>query len=186
VVLALELVIEDDALDVGAAFNQPRLGLFVRAIDLEVVFEFAGTHKAGVEPLMVLLVAVSMALEETAPLFREGHCRIAVAWHAGGFDQPLFTQVPEVAGARISAAAVVVAKITTGDHPERANGCERSRLGAAQGVLAITVANHLALRPTRQVHVARERVPGLPIAFTTGAIAVGPTRMAVAVSPVLI
>ena len=36
--VALELVIQDEALDVGAAFQQSRLGLFAGAIDLEVVF----------------------------------------------------------------------------------------------------------------------------------------------------
>jgi hypothetical protein len=36
---------------VGAAFEQARLGLFVRAIDLEVVFEFPLTRQAGIEGL---------------------------------------------------------------------------------------------------------------------------------------
>jgi hypothetical protein len=40
-VLALELVVEDDAIDMRAALQETRLGLFVRAIDLEVVFQFA-------------------------------------------------------------------------------------------------------------------------------------------------
>ena len=50
-VLALQLVVEDDALDVRAALQETRLGLFVRAIDLEVVFEFALAPQARVERL---------------------------------------------------------------------------------------------------------------------------------------
>ena len=40
-ILALELVVEDDAIDVRAALLEPRLGLFVRAIDLDVVLQLA-------------------------------------------------------------------------------------------------------------------------------------------------
>lgn len=111
---------------------------------------------------------------------------VAVPRHARGLDQPLFAQMPKVAGAWISRAAVVVAQITTGDHSKRANRRERSRFRPAEGVLAIAVANQLALWSTRQAQVACKRVPGLPIGLTTVAIAVRPTRIVVAASPVLI
>ena len=62
-VISLELVVEDDTLDVCAALEQPRLGLFVGAIELDVVLQFALAHQARIEGLMVLLVSVSMALE---------------------------------------------------------------------------------------------------------------------------
>jgi hypothetical protein len=91
---------------------------------------------------------------------------VAVSGHARRLDQPLFAQVSQVTGPWISRAPIVVSQITTGDHSECANGRERSRFGAAQGVFAIAVANQLALRSAGQVHVACERVPSLPIAFT--------------------
>ncbi len=53
-VLALELVVEDDALDVRATIDETRLCLFVRAIDLEVVFEFALARQARVERLVMV------------------------------------------------------------------------------------------------------------------------------------
>ena len=95
-----------------------------------------------------------MALEKAAAVLGQTDRMVAVSGHARGLDQPLFAQVSKVAGSWISRAAVVVAEITTGDHSERTNGRERSRFGAAQGVLAITVANELALWPARQVNVA--------------------------------
>jgi hypothetical protein len=40
-ILALQLVVEDDALNVCTPVQETVLGLFVRAIDLEVVFQLA-------------------------------------------------------------------------------------------------------------------------------------------------
>ena len=130
------------------------LGLFVRAIDLEVVFEFPLAPQARVERLRVLVIVVAVALEEAAPVLRQAHRMVAVSGHARGLDQPLFAQVSQVAGAWISRAAVVVSEITTGDHSERTNGRERARFGAAQGVFAIAVANELALWSARQVNMS--------------------------------
>ncbi|MCA1586256.1 MAG: hypothetical protein LC791_16285 [Acidobacteria bacterium] len=65
-VLALQLVVEDDALDVSAALQETRLGLFVRAIDLEVVFQFALAPQPRVERLVMVPIEVSMALKQAA------------------------------------------------------------------------------------------------------------------------
>ncbi|MCA1586257.1 MAG: hypothetical protein LC791_16290 [Acidobacteria bacterium] len=107
---------------------------------------------------------------------------IAVPRHARCLDQPLFAQVPQVARTWISGAAVVVAEITTGDHSERANGRERSRFRAAQGVLAISIVHQLAIASAWQVNVPRERVPDLGLAFARVAVAVGPAGIVIAVS----
>jgi hypothetical protein len=99
--------------------------------------------------------------------------------HARGLDHPLFAQVTQVARAWIGGAAIVVAEIATG-HAERANGRERSRFGAAQGVLAITVMNQFALWSTWQVNIAAECIRDLAIAFSIVAVAVGPARIVIA------
>src|SRR6185503_16359130 len=65
-IVALELVIEDDPFDVSLALEEPRLCLFVGAIDLEVVFQFALTRQARVERLAGLLIAIAVMLEEAA------------------------------------------------------------------------------------------------------------------------
>jgi len=111
---------------------------------------------------------------------------VPVSDHARGLDQPLFAEVSQVARAGISRAPIVVSEITTGDHSEYTDGRERSRFGTAQGVLAIAVVNELALRSARQVNLSGECIRDLSIAFTTVAIAVGPARIVIAVSRVLI
>ena len=62
-VLALELVVEGDPLDVGATLHQTRLCLLIRAIDLKVLFHFPLAFEARVEGLVVLLVGVPMPLK---------------------------------------------------------------------------------------------------------------------------
>lgn len=69
-VLALQLVVEDDALDVRTSVQETVLGLFVRAIDVEVVFEFPFAPQARVERLRVLVIGIAVSLEEAAPVLR--------------------------------------------------------------------------------------------------------------------
>ncbi|MGH9350334.1 MAG: hypothetical protein ACRD26_24050 [Vicinamibacterales bacterium] len=70
-VLALELAIQDNTIDVGAPFQQTRLALFAGAVDLQAVLQFALALTTCVERLLVPVVAVSMALQQ-APAFRSG------------------------------------------------------------------------------------------------------------------
>src|SRR5262249_4097078 len=58
---------------------------------------------------------------------------------------------------------------------------ERSRLGTTQRVLAIAVANDLALWSTGQSDVPRERIPDLGIAVSTIATAAGPAEIVITV-----
>jgi hypothetical protein len=183
-VLALQLVVEDDALDVRPAVQETVLSLFVRAIDLKVMFEFPFAPQARVERLRVLVIVIAVALEEAAPVLCQAHRMVAVPGHSRGLDQPLFAQVSQVAGPWISGAPIVVSEITTGDHSEGTNGRERPGLGAAQGVLAIAVVNELALRPARQMNMAAECIRNLAIAFSILAISVGPAGIVIAIRSV--
>jgi hypothetical protein len=125
-ILALELVVEDDTFDVDAALEEPHLRVFVRAIDVEVVLEFPCTHQARVERLMRLVVAVTMVLEEAPPVLRQHHGLVAVPGYANGRDKATFSKVPQVAGPGIGRAIVVVAEVTTGDHSKGTDGRERA------------------------------------------------------------
>ncbi len=89
-VLALQFVVEDDALDVRATLHETRLCLFVRAIDLEVVFEFALAPQARVERLVMVPINVPMALEKATAVLGQADRMVAVPWHACRLDQPLF------------------------------------------------------------------------------------------------
>jgi hypothetical protein len=85
-VLALELVVQHDAIDARAPLQEPCLGLFVGAVDLDVVFQFSRPNKARVEGLMTLVVSV-LAMLEKAPAFLGEHDRmVTVTGHADGLD----------------------------------------------------------------------------------------------------
>lgn len=60
-ILALEFVVEDDAIDVRAALPEPRCRLLVRSIDLEVMLPLAFAHEARVE--LLRLVAIDGSIE---------------------------------------------------------------------------------------------------------------------------
>jgi hypothetical protein len=166
---------------VRTAVQETILGLFVRAIDLKVVFEFPFAPQARVERLRVLVIVIAVALKEAAPVLRQAHRMVAVSGHARGLDQPLFAQVSQVARPGISRAPIVVSEITTGDHSECTNGRERPGFGAAQGVFAIAVVNELALWSARQVNMSAECIGSLAIAFSIVAISVGPAGIVIAI-----
>ena len=100
-VLALELVVEDDALDASAALRQALSFAFVGAIDLEVVFQLPLAFDAVPERLAVTLVAVSMAFEQASALLRQRDGMLAGAGHTNRLNQPLLAEMPQIARARI-------------------------------------------------------------------------------------
>jgi hypothetical protein len=59
---------------------------FPGAIDLQVVLDFPLTRQAGVEGLVLLVVAVSLTLEQASPHLCQHHRRVAIAGRAGGLD----------------------------------------------------------------------------------------------------
>jgi hypothetical protein len=95
-VLTLELVVEDDALDACAARLQSLCVAFVGAIDLDVVFQLPFAFHAVVEGLAVAVVAVSMALEKVPAFLRERDRLLAVAGYVNGLHETLLSKVPEV------------------------------------------------------------------------------------------
>ena len=71
-VLALELVLEDDAADVGALFAKPFLFAQVGAIELDVVRQLARPAYAGVEGLLARIVTVAaVGFQEVMAAFRQ-------------------------------------------------------------------------------------------------------------------
>jgi hypothetical protein len=96
-VLTLELVVEEDALNPRPALGQALRLAFVGAIDLEVVFEFPLAFEAIPERLAVPLVAIPMVFEQGAAVLRQCHGMLARPGHANGPDQPLLAQVSQVA-----------------------------------------------------------------------------------------
>lgn len=102
-IVALEFVVEDDAVDACAALCEPLRFAKVGAIDLGIVFHFARLPKARVELLlavtsavqsMVVQVVAAPRFQQLASLFRQHQDGIAMAVQAVDSDKSFFTQVP--------------------------------------------------------------------------------------------
>jgi hypothetical protein len=96
-VIPLELVIEDDALDPRIALDETLRGAFVGAIDLEVVFEFPLAFDARPERLTVALVAVTMVFEQASAFSREGDRMLTRTGQPNRLHQSLLAQMSQVA-----------------------------------------------------------------------------------------
>jgi len=78
-VVALELVVEDDAVDACAALRETLCSAFVRAINLKIVFKLSLALEAVPKRLTTTLVAVTMMFEEVAAFLCERHGVLARA-----------------------------------------------------------------------------------------------------------
>jgi hypothetical protein len=67
--------------------------------------------------------------------------------------------MPELAMTRIQGAVERMAEIVGGDDAEGADGSQRARLGAAEGVVVAVVVDVLSLEAARQIDVLHEHVP---------------------------
>jgi hypothetical protein len=178
-VLTLELVVEDDSTNAPATRRQALCFAFVRAIDLDVVFELPLAFNAMPERLMTSLIAVAVTLEQASSFSGQRDRIVAAAGHANRLDEPLLAEVPEIAGSWINWTIVVIPQITTGDHPKRADGRERARLPAAQRVLVTAVAHDLSLNATRQVQISCEWLTRIEGTIWRLTIAICPARIVI-------
>jgi hypothetical protein len=115
-IVALELVVEDDSTDVCTALSQPLCCPFIGAVHLDVVFPLALAFEAVPQCLAVALLAVSVLFQETAACLGQRDPVLTRTGQPGGLDEPLVAEVPEVACARAERSIPAIAKITTGDH----------------------------------------------------------------------
>src|SRR4051812_7650938 len=115
-VLTLELVVENDAFDTRVTLGQPLRGVFVCAINLEVVFPLSLAFEAVPERLAVTLVAASMMFEEVPAFLCQRDGMLARAGHANRFHQPLLAEISQVTRTRIERPIMTGSKVTTGDH----------------------------------------------------------------------
>ena len=91
------LVVEDDAFDAGAAFLETLRFTFVRAIDLDVVFDLARLFEVRVELLAVVLTAIAIAamrLEKFASTVSQHERNITMSVERNGPNEVLLAQVP--------------------------------------------------------------------------------------------
>jgi hypothetical protein len=170
-IVALQLVIEDDPIDASAALAEA-LGLpEVRAVHLQVMFDFARLLQIGVELLLgpgsalpsrvAGVVVATVGLEEVPPALGEDDSDVAMPVDVNGTRQALLLEMPKVASVGIERAVVVIAKVTRGHDAERADGCQRTRLGTAQADITIAVPHQLALEAAREVYFVQKGVAGI-------------------------
>ena len=79
-VLALELVVEDDAPEAIAALGEPVGGLQVGAVDLGVMLQFPRLAEARVERLSGVLARPAPGLQQLPSLVRQRHDAVPVTW----------------------------------------------------------------------------------------------------------
>jgi hypothetical protein len=160
-VLALKLVVEDDAADATALTAQALGGLQICAINLRVVGQLARLLETRVEPLVsragIRLLAVTpraalvefgsprsqvsflprtdrrsvVTFENVSTLLRQDHQRTVVAGGRRDLHKPRFLEMPEVTRAWVQGTLLSVAQVTGRDHAKGSNDGQRSRLGAA-------------------------------------------------------
>src|SRR5262245_28335103 len=102
-VLALEVLFEDDAPDVEGIVlvSEPTLFLPKRCVEVRVVVDRSRAAGAGVEQLRRLAVAfVRVRIEEVAAVSREGQSALAIA-QLHRFHESLIVQVFERTGGKI-------------------------------------------------------------------------------------
>ena len=161
-VLALQLVVEDHALDLGAALGKPLGRLQVRVLNLHVVLEFQLAFHAGVVLLARVMTLPPTCVQELTAAVCQRDRDVALAMHPDGLNQSLFTQMAEVPAPRVCAPSVMVPQLARGDDTEGAGGRQGATLGPAQGVFAAPrIVDHFALLAARQVEIAHERVTGV-------------------------
>jgi len=121
-VLALELVLEDDAADVGALFPNAFLFPQIRAIELDVVRQLTWPVHAGVEGLPVSVVAAAaMGFQEVMTAFRERQGALA-AVQFDELGEPFVAQMPQVWLPPVDRLVTGIAEVAFGHDPKRTDG----------------------------------------------------------------
>jgi hypothetical protein len=167
-IFALQVVFENDAVDVRALVPKALGFLRVGAIEFRVMLQFTRLRDAGMESLAFARVLVQAArFEQIASLF--GQCDDAmVAVETDRLHQPGVAQMPEFTVTWVERLIEAVAEIAGWHGAECADGRQRSRFRAAEGVVVAVVMDVFSFESTRQVDVLHEhvaRVHALPVAW---------------------
>jgi hypothetical protein len=136
-ILGLEFVLQDDAVDVRALVAQPLAFFEIGAIDLGVVLQLPGLLDAVVKSLAVRRVGVTPAgFQQVATIFgqRDGG---RVATEPNGLNESRVAEVPQLAVARVEGPIELVAEVVRGHNAEGADGGQRTSFGTAQCVVVV-------------------------------------------------
>lgn len=173
-VLALDLVIENDTADVGALVSEPVRLTQVGAIELGVVRQLAHAAHVRVEGLVVAVRAVPpVALEEVSSAARERH-RAVLAVDGDEPDEPFVAQMGQV-------CIAAVLQIALGHDPIRADCRECAAIIAIQFVAVVPVEDDFPFPAARQVEVCDEDVTWVHVLIPAVALTVAGVVVALAI-----
>ena len=153
-VLAAQIDLEDDTIDLRTLFPKASLDLEIRSKEVGVVLQFPLATHAGMELLPVIVIAVApMRVEHVPPAVGQGIAAL-VCVDLNGMDQAL---VAKVVKAVLGVAKVL--RVPLADDAKRAYGGEHPTVIPIQLIQAFTVVLHqLALGATWQVQAVQEWV----------------------------
>ncbi|OFW26029.1 MAG: hypothetical protein A3H97_11395 [Acidobacteria bacterium RIFCSPLOWO2_02_FULL_65_29] len=172
-VLALQLVVQDDAIDSRTALLEALGFALVRPVDLRVVLDLTWLLQLRVEPLspVVLVPATAalavaaagvlfpMRLQQILAAVRQDDDAMAVAGERNGANKTLLAEVTKVALARVAGLTVVVLQVTRWNDAEDPDETQRAGFGTTKRVLPVAVTDQLAFVSARQVELVDEDVP---------------------------
>lgn len=178
-VLALEVVLEDHAPDVGALLAEAPLGAQIRAVEL-TVGQLTGPVDAGVERLVPFVIAVApVRAEQVASPLDQRHGPLAtVERHRS--NQALIAEVAKIVLSQLKRCIARIAQVALGHDTERTRGGEAAAVLADELVAVITVQNDLSFEFTRELKTVQEEVTGVVLTIALIAVSVADVLVAVA------
>ena len=159
------------------------------------MFELALAFEPCVERLADISVAVPIRFQQPAATFCQHNRLFAITRDANRLDEPLFSEMAEVAITHIAGSFVMVAEVAGGHDAKGTDGCQRSALRATQGVFPIArIVDHVAVTTARQIeatgkHLTRigATVPRIAIApRPSGILAIPMVRAVTCVVPIVV
>jgi hypothetical protein len=152
-IVALQLIVEDDALNPTALAAEALLSALISAIDLRVVRQLARLSQTRVEVLAGFVRAVvafaSVGFEKVSTAIGQDNGAI-VGTERARPNQSLAFEVPSALTRTVRIVAQIV-QIAFGHNPECADSRQHSALCAADLVDTLSLPNGPALTPTRQI-----------------------------------
>ena len=162
-VVALELVVEDDPLDTRTVGPQSVGGPQVGAVQVSVVRQFAGSEGASVEGLGGFVFARPMAIQKLPAAFGKCNDRRALIaiQRCHDADKARRSESVEISMPEVRGASSFVVEIAQRNDAKGADRGQCPHLGPTQVVVVVIRVDTLTLEPARQIQTVRKDITGI-------------------------